>query len=136
MPEPIHLLTKKCWAKDFFNRIQPSGVFRELVLILYDARKYRKQYVINDGIMIEMINNKMNLNENNGRIKEYPYLLKNRNNRIGSGSSNTSMINNNGYSKRSLLPMGNGYQQRPPSLYDDDDIDVDDDDDDDDDIDD
>ncbi|KAH7642997.1 tyrosine-protein kinase-like protein 3 [Dermatophagoides farinae] len=136
MPEPIRLLTKKCWDKDFCNRIPPSGVFRELVLILYEARKYRKQYILsNDGINDEMIR-KMNIEKIIMKSSYPTYSMKNNNSLGGSSTGiidNNSMINNNGYSQRSSLPISNGYQQRPISLYDDDDDDEDDDDDDDDD---
>nr|XP_027196549.1 tyrosine-protein kinase hopscotch-like [Dermatophagoides pteronyssinus] len=119
MPESIHLLTKKCWDKDFCNRIPPSGVFRELVLILYDARKYRKQYVINENLTNEMIL-KMNIENgnNNQNNNKYPSYLKNNRRESSNSSNSISMINNNGYNKRSsLLPIVNGYQQRPLSIY-------------------
>lgn len=51
MPDSMKLLVKKCWNKNFYNRIHPSGVFRELVLILtrlYDERKCNNQYISND----------------------------------------------------------------------------------------
>ncbi|KPM07822.1 tyrosine-protein kinase-like protein 3 [Sarcoptes scabiei] len=118
IPEPMAFLVRKCWHKDFYNRIQPSGIFRELVLILsklYDERKCRKY--ASDEICNKSL-------QSASDISESKYLLKNDLfSKIGNNYHHNDCrnISNDfkgfgstfsGYRKKYKKQNLNGYQQR------------------------